>query len=205
MLHVGLTGGIGSGKSSVAKILSGKGAVCLDADLMVREMLGPNQEVGRLVADAFGEELLSPDGGVDRKRLAARVFDSESDRKRLEAIVHPRVLSRRRQMIEAIRRERGDDAVVITEAALIFEAGTVSEFDQVMLVTAPVAVRKARLEAAGWNAAEIERRMAAQWPDSAKIPLARWVVDNGQSESHTRFQIETIWPVLKEGARAARR
>jgi dephospho-CoA kinase len=205
VLHVGLTGGIGSGKSSVAKILSGKGAVCLDADLMVREMLGPNQEVGRLVADAFGEELLSPDGGVDRKRLAARVFDSESDRKRLEAIVHPRVLSRRRQMIEAIRRERGDDAVVITEAALIFEAGTVSEFDQVMLVTAPVAVRKARLEAAGWNAAEIERRMAAQWPDSAKIPLARWVVDNGQSESHTRFQIETIWPVLKETARASKR
>jgi dephospho-CoA kinase len=205
VLHVGLTGGIGSGKSTVATIFSEMGAVCLDADLLVREMLGAGQEAARLVADTFGEEILAPDGGVDRKRLAARVFACEPDRKRLEAIVHPRVLSKRRQLLEAIRRERGETAVVITEAALIFEADTSSEFDQVILVTAPEAVRKARLAAAGWDAAEIEARMAAQWPDSAKIPLARWVVDNGRSEDQTRFQIQTIWPVLKECARAAKR
>jgi dephospho-CoA kinase len=205
VLHVGLTGGIGSGKSTVARIFSEMGAVCLDADLLVREMLGPGQEAASLVADAFGAEILTPDGGVDRKRLAARVFVSESDRKRLEAIVHPRVLSKRRQLLESIRRERGEAAVVITEAALIFEAGTASEFDQVILVTAPEPIRKARLAAVGWDSEEIERRMAAQWPDTAKIPLARWVVDNGRSENHTRFQIETIWPVLKETARASKR
>ena len=202
MLHVGITGGIGSGKSTVARMLGELGAQVLDADRIVRELLGPGQEGAANVREAFGEAFVGPDGSVDRKALAARVFGDPEARGRLESILHPLVISRRRQRLAEIREQQGRSAVVVSEAALIFEAGTRKEFDRVLLVTAPETVRKARLEAAGWDPVEAERRMASQWPDSRKLPLADWVVDNGADEEYTRGQVAALWPVLQEAARA---
>lgn len=204
MLHLGLTGGIGSGKSAVARMFAQRGAVVLDADRIARQILEPGQEAARLVGDAFGDDVLDARGGVDRKALAAKVFTDAEARRRLEAIVHPRIVARRREMLLTFRRLYGTGTLVVTEAALIFEADTKGEFDQVMLVTAPVEVRRHRLLAMGWDPAEIERRMAAQWPDSLKIPLARWVIDNGGPEEQTRAQVAALWPTLQELARAAR-
>jgi dephospho-CoA kinase len=204
MLHVGLTGGIGSGKSSVADMFGDLGAVVLDADRIVRDLLSQGGRAAGPVAEAFGADVLEPSGSVNRKTLAAVVFNDPGARRRLEAILHPLVLAERRRMLLEIEREKGTGAIVVTEASLIFEAHTVAEFDAVILVTAPEPVRKARLMDAGWDAGEVERRMAAQWPDSAKAPLADYVIDNGGSSSDARARVEALWQQLKERSRAAR-
>ncbi len=193
MLHLGLTGGIGSGKSTVARMFGQMGAVILDADTLVRGMLEPGQEAAKAVAEALGSHVLNEDGGVNRKVLAALVFGDEGARLRLEAILHPRVVAARRERVQALAAQGASGAVVIAEAALIFEAGTWTEFDGVILVTAPAELRKTRLKAAGWDEGEVLRRMAAQWPEERKSELADWVVDNGGSEGDTRSQVRTLW------------
>lgn len=193
MLHVGLTGGIGSGKSTVARMFAQLGAVVLDADRIARELTGAGCEATGLIAAEFGPGVLGPGGGVDRKALAAAAFGDEAKRLRLESFLHPRIIARRRELLARIAAERGDAAVVVSEAALIFEAGTQAEFDAVILVTAPEEVRRARLEAAGWPPEAVEARMASQWPDARKIPLARWVVDNGGDRAATMARVARIW------------
>ncbi len=202
MFNLGLTGGIGSGKSTVARMFADLGAVVLDADELVREMLGPGGEAVDAVAEAFGQGVLHPEGPVDRKKLAQRVFGDEDARMRLEAIIHPRVVAARRRRIQEKARRLGPDAVFLSEAALIFEANTWPEFDAIVLVIAPIEVRKARLLAAGWPPEDIERRMAAQWPDDRKATLADWVVDNGGTDAHTRAQVEVLWKRFKAMAKA---
>lgn len=193
MLHIGLTGGIGSGKSTVARMFGQLGAVVLDADRIARELTGPGCEATGLIAAEFGAAVLGPDGEVDRKALAAAAFGDGAKRGRLESILHPRIVARRREMLADIARESGAGAVVVSEAALIFEAGTRSEFDGVVLVTAPEEVRRARLAAAGWAPETVRARMASQWPEETKIPLARWVVDNGGDPAATLAQVRRIW------------
>lgn len=203
MLHLGLTGGIGSGKSTVASLFRELGAHTLDADAIARELTGPGGAACRAVADAFGPEALRADGAVDRPRLAARVFGNPEARGILERILHPRILHRRRELLEGIREARGEGAVVVTEAALIFEAGTVEEFDRVILVTAPLEVRRRRSLEAGWAPEEFEGRVASQWPDGRKAPLADFVVDNGGDLEGTRRQVEAIWrEISRRGAKA---
>lgn len=193
MLNIGLTGGIGSGKSTVARMFGQVGAVIIDADALVRHMLGPGQEAARAVVEAFGPQVLDPGGGVNRQALADLVFRDEDVRRRLEALLHPRVVAARRERVRALEAEGPPGTVVIAEAALMFEAGTWTEFDGVILVAAPAELRKARLEAAGWDESEVVRRMAAQWPEERKVELADWVVDNGGPEEDTRFQVRTLW------------
>ncbi len=201
MFTVGLTGGIGSGKSTVARILAEMGAVTLDSDLLVREMLAPGGRAVAAVSQAF-EGVLSPDGGIDRKALADRVFADPEARRLLESILHPLVVKERRERFRAIREEKGEDAVVVSEAALIFEAGTAGEFDATILVTAPREVRRARLRAAGWSEGEMDRRASAQWDDDRKRPLADFVVDNGGDPERTRREVERVWQQLMERIRA---
>jgi dephospho-CoA kinase len=193
MLNLGLTGGIGSGKSAVARMFADLGAATLDSDALVRSFLGPGQKGTAAVAAVFGDDVLGADGAVDRRRLGAMVFGDEEARAKLEGILHPMVIATRREWIEERRKEMGPGAVTVAEAALIFEAGTWPEFDGVVLVTAPVEVRKARLLSAGWDEAEVERRMAAQWTDERKAALSDWIVDNGGDEGATRAQVEVLW------------
>ncbi len=193
MLNLGLTGGIGSGKSAVARMFAALGAATLDSDALVRELLGPGQKGAYAVAALFGGEVLGADGAVDRRRLGALVFDDAQARVRLEGILHPMVVAARREWIEARRHDMGPGAVTVSEAALIFEAGTWRDFDGVILVAAPLEVRKERLLRAGWEEAEVERRMAAQWTDERKASLADWIVDNGGDEGTTRAQVEVLW------------
>jgi len=201
LFHAGLTGGIGSGKSTVARLFAEKGAITLDADCLIREMLAPGGRAVAAVARAF-EGVEGPDGGIDRRALADRVFADPGARKRLESILHPLVVSERRKRLEAIREERGEDAIVVSEAALIFEAATAGEFDATILVTAPLEVRRERLRAAGWPDGEMDRRAAAQWGDERKRPLADFVVDNGGDLDRTRREVDRVWEKLRERSRA---
>jgi dephospho-CoA kinase len=203
MIHIGLTGGIGSGKSTVARMFGDFGAVVLDADRISRELTGPGCEASALICAEFGQEVMAPDGSVDRKALAAAVFGDEAGRRRLEGILHPRIVARRRGILNDVRRSRGEGAIVVSEAALIFEAGTQGEFDAVILVTAPEAARRERLEKAGWDLAAVGARMASQWPDEKKRPLARWVVENGGDPETTRGQVKRIWAEIQGGIRHA--
>lgn len=198
VLHVGLTGGMGAGKSTVAALLREKGAETLDADRMVRQMLAPGGEAVEPILTAFGERLRDSQGGVDRRALAALAFQDSAVRARLEAILHPRVVARRRGLLGEIARRRGVPTVVVSEGALIFEAGTQGEFDAVILVTAPRGVRLKRLAAAGWDPDEAKRRMDAQWEDHRKAPLADFVVDNGGDLEKTRVEVDRLWEALQD-------
>jgi len=201
MVHAGLTGGIGSGKTAVAGMFAALGAVVLDADDLARELTGPGSEAARAAEEALGPGLLSPDGALDRAAAARRVFGDGEARRRLEALLHPRIVALRRERLAEILEERGAGTVVVSEAALIFEAGTRAEFDCVVLVTAPAPVRLARLEARGMARAEAEGRMAAQWDDARKALLADYVVDNGGGTEATRAQVARVWDALCRRAR----
>lgn len=199
MLHVGLTGGIGSGKSAVARMFKKRGALILDSDKIVRKLLRKGNEGFDEVAAAFGKAVLAQNGSISREKLAAKVFADESGRKKLEAILHPLVVLKRREMIKELEESRKRPVMVVSEAALIFEAGTRSEFDKVILVTAPEETRIQRLVKKGLTERSIRERMRAQWGDRKKTSLADFVIDNGGTARETEGQVDRIWRALSEG------
>lgn len=216
MLRVGLTGGLGSGKSTVASMLRDAGFHVLEADAIARALMEPGQEVFRGIVQAFGSEVVRPDGTLDRPRLAALAFDG-GRLNELNRIVHPPVIAEQeRRMQELFAQD--PNAIAVLESALIFEAeawGTVphwrQRFDRILLVTAPddVKIRRflARILPAQPTAEEraaadsdARRRLAAQMPDSVKIPLADFVVDNSGSLEATRLQVQRIVTELRAAA-----
>src|SRR5690349_4290437 len=138
---VGLTGGIGAGKSAVAARLADHGALVIDADRLAREVVQPGTEGLAEVVDAFGPDILGPDGALDRPALGRRVFDDEAARRRLESIVHPRVRARTAELVAAAP----PDAVVVNDVPLLVEAGLAGAYEVVVIVLADEATRVARL------------------------------------------------------------
>lgn len=199
---VGLTGGIASGKSTVSAMLSQAGIPVVDADRLAREAVEPGRPAFREVVEAFGPEIVGPDGRLDRKRLAGIVFADPAARARLESIVHPRVFEgERATLADLARRQPGGVAVV--DAALLLEAGNHRWMDAVVLVIAPREAQVERLVARdGLTRAEAEARLAAQWPLEAKRPYADYEIDNGGSLEATRRQVAEVAAALRE--RAAR-
>ncbi|HEY1498154.1 MAG TPA: dephospho-CoA kinase [Acidobacteriaceae bacterium] len=206
MLRVGLTGSLGSGKSTVAAILREHGFHILEADAIARTMMQPGQPVFRAIAEHFGPSIIRADGSLDRSRLAALAF-SEGRLTELNQIVHPPVIAEQeRQMNDLFARD--PHAIVVIESALIFEAeawGTVPDwrrrFDRIILVTAPDDLKIQRFlgrvlppTATQQERAAAERdarqRLAAQLPDSVKIPHSGFVIDNAGSLEATRKQVE---------------
>ncbi len=217
-MRVGLTGGLGSGKSTVAAILREHGFHILEADAIARAMMQPGQEVFRRIVEGFGPSVVRPDGTLDRPRLAALAFGA-GRLSELNRIVHPPVIAEQeRRMDEIFADDPG--AIAVVESALIFEAeawGTVpnwpQRFDRVLLVTAPdeVKIRRflARAVPAGATPEERARaerdarsRLAAQLPDAVKIPLCDAVIDNSGSLEATRVQVDRIAAELRAAASA---
>lgn len=199
MLLVGLTGGIGSGKSTVARMLAERGAVLLDADVFSREALEPGTDAHAGVVRLFGRDVLRPDGRLDRAKIGQLVFTDEALRSKLERIVHPEVHRRSRDAIEALRET---DAVVVYDAALIYETGRQGEFDVMVVVTAPEDRRVARLVAKGMSEEDARRRMAAQLPLAEKAAVADVVLDNSGSAEELERQVDGLWRHLEARARA---
>ena len=192
LLIVGLVGRAGSGKSTVARALAADGAVVIEADRIGHEVTDRDPEVRRALAAEYGEAVYLADGSLDRRRVAARVFADPAARARLDRLVHPRILSRIRERIEALR-VAGFRDVVLIDAALMLEWGLERECDAVIAVTAPEEQQVARLmRARGWSEAEVRARLAAQRGNESFAAAADVALEN-------RGEIEE----LERAARAA--
>jgi dephospho-CoA kinase len=189
---VGLTGGIGSGKSTVARMLADRGAVIVDADLIAREVVEPGQPALAALAEAFGPEILASDGSLDRAALAARAFVTDEEKKRLEAITWPAIAEEFFRQIAAAPADR----VVVHDVPLLVEGTRRDDYGAVIVVEAPHEVRLDRLEARGVAREDAERRIALQASDEERRAVATWVVDNSSDLAHLEQQVTRIWPEL---------
>jgi dephospho-CoA kinase len=195
MLSVALTGNIGAGKTTVAKLFRGWGASIIDADQLVREVQAPGQPALERIAERFGPELIRADGTLDRVRLRALVLAQPGALADLNRIVHPEVHRRRHQLLEAARR-RGEQ-VVVTDIPLLFEAADPAEFDAVVLVDAPESIRRARLlESRDLSPQDVERLIAAQLPSPAKRARSDYVIDNSGSPAALEAAAAETWRAL---------
>ncbi|WP_131766773.1 dephospho-CoA kinase [Candidatus Protofrankia californiensis] len=194
MLRVGLTGGIGAGKSAVARLLADHGALVIDADELAREVVAPGTPGLQAVVEEFGSHLLGADGALDRAALGAVVFADPDARRRLEAITHPLVGA------QAARRmaDAPADAVVVYDVPLLVEAGLAGAYDVVVVVEAPRELRLARLADRGLPREQAQARMANQASDSARRAVADILVDNGGSLQDLRARVDEVWARLLE-------
>ena len=194
---IGLTGNIGSGKSTVARMLGELGADVIDADQVARDVVKPGLPAHDEIVAEFGRDVIAADGTIDRKVLGARVFGDTAARRRLEAITHPRIAMETQRRIGASKAP-----VVVYEATLLVENGIHKAMDGLIVVTAPEEQQVARVVARdGLAAEEVERRLAAQWPAAKKAAEADWVVSNEGSVADLRRQVEAVWKELHEGQR----
>jgi dephospho-CoA kinase len=198
MLMVGLTGGIGAGKSTVAALLTSRGAVTIDADEIAREVVEPGTPTLAKLVERFGPEILRPDGSLDRPALAAVAFVDDETRKELEAITHPAIGA------EFLRRvaEAPPDAVVVHDVPLLVESKRGFEYAAVIVVEAPLETRLDRLEARGVPRDDARRRIGLQATDEDRRKVATWVVDNTGDLAHLEEQIADIWTELERRAPA---
>ncbi len=202
-LIVGLTGGIASGKSTVARIFQELGAYVIDADELARRVVAPGTPGWREVVETFGEGYLTPDGDIDRKRLAGLVFRDYHAKRRLEAIIHPKVIQLRREITEGILRE-DPGALIIFDVPLLIESGLHKNMDRVIVVWVPTEVQIARLmDRDGLDLQGAEQRLRNQMPLNEKLPFAHYVVDNSGTLQETRKQVEKIYGKLAALAQKA--
>lgn len=201
MIVIGLTGGPGTGKSTVAAMLARRGAAVIEADRLGHQAYAPGTEGWQAVVEAFGPEILGPDNTVDRARLGALVFADPEKLRRLNAIVHPII---RRLITEQLEKYRNAGArVVVVEAALLFEAGWDDLVDEVWVTQAPPEVAIARyVERTGLPEDEVRRRVAAQLDAAEKLRRAHRVIDTSGSLAEVERQVDRLWDELT--ARAAR-
>ena len=189
MLRIGLTGGIGSGKSTVSRLLGEHGAVVVDADVIAREVVAPGTQGLAAIVEAFGPTVLAADGSLDRPGLAAVVFADPEARRRLDGIVHPLVRARAGELEAAAPA----DAVVVHDVPLLAETGQGSSYDLVVVVEADPAVRVARLVQRGLTADDARARIAVQATDEQRRAIADVVLDNSGTPEQLAEQVDRFW------------
>ncbi len=216
MLRVGLTGSLGSGKSTAAQLFAARGAHVLNADGIGRELMQPGQPVYAAIVERFGKSILLPDQKLDRPAIARIVFSDKAALRDLNAIVHPSTLVRQAELVAKIAAA-DPYAIAIIESALIFETvhsgpkGWRSRFDRVILIIAPEADRIARFierthpnptpaERAALEA-EAHRRLAQQLPEEEKAKLADYILTNDGNLARLAAQVDRLWPDLQRAAR----
>jgi dephospho-CoA kinase len=198
MLRIGLTGGIGSGKSTVSALLAERGAVIVDADVLAREVVAAGTPGLAAVAEAFGRGVLGPDGSLDRPALAAVVFADPEARRRLDGIVHPLVRARAAELAAAAPQ----DAVVVHDVPLLVETGQAGAYDLVVVVAADAETRVARLVRRGLTEDDARARIAAQATDEQRRAVADVVLDNSGTPDELAAQVDRFWRERVEPARA---
>lgn len=196
-MRVGLTGGVASGKSTVSGILREMGAVVVDADEVARAVVAPGTEGLAAVVAEFGPEVLDDEGALDRRAVAALVFDEESARRRLEAIVHPLVRAEGRRLEAAAPPGR----IVVHDIPLLVESGQAGDFEAVVVVDVPEEVQLDRMvRDRGWSEEEARGRLAAQASREDRLAVATYVIDNTGSLAELRRRVEEVYAELASSA-----
>ena len=193
-MRIALTGGIGSGKSTVSRLLAEKGAIIVDADAIAREIVEPGEPALEEIRVAFGPEVIDADGRLRRSRLAEIVFDDPEALARLNAITHPRIAVRSAELLESAPA----DAVVVYDMPLLVEQGpqALTGWDAIVVVDAPDEVRLERLVARGVDREDGQRRMAAQVTRDARLAAADHVVDNSGDLASLERAVDALWTTL---------
>jgi dephospho-CoA kinase len=200
MLRVGLTGGIGAGKSEVSKRLAAQGAVVIDADVIAREVVAPGTDGLTAVIEAFGSGVLGPDGALDRALLGDIVFGDKQKLATLNSIVHPRVGDRMRELEESA----GPGSVVVHDVPLIAENGLAGAYDLVVVVDVPPRIQLDRLiRQRGMTREQAQARIAAQASREQRLSIAGIVVDNSGSLAELDRQVGELWSELRRRAPSA--
>lgn len=194
MKLVTLTGGIASGKSTVARMFRELGAEVVDADALAREVVQPGQPALEEIVAAFGREVLLPTGELDRRKLAQKVFSDPASRARLNTIVHPRVGERMRRVVEEIAGRR-PDAVVVLDVPLLFDVPLpeLESLPAVVVYASPQTQLRRLRERDGLTEEQAQQRLRAQRPLREKLARARWVVDNDGELARTAEQVRRLW------------
>lgn len=199
MLRVGLTGGIGSGKSAVTRLLAERGAVVVDADVVAREVVAPGTPGLAAVVEAFGEQVLRADGSLDREALGKRVFSDPEQLARLNAVVHPRIGERTAALLA--EAEASGARVLVHDVPLLVENGLTSLYDVVVVVAAEPATQLDRLvRLRGMAEQDAQARIDAQAPLADKLAAATHVVRNDGSREGLQAQVEQLWRELERRA-----
>jgi dephospho-CoA kinase len=200
VLRVGLTGGIGAGKSAVAARLAAQGAVIIDADAIARQVVAPGTPGLAEVTAAFGPGVLLPDGSLDRTRLGEIVFADPQLRARLNAIIHPLVGARMRELEDSVRGA----AIVVHDVPLIAENNLAGSYDLVVVVDVPPRIQLDRLvRYRGMPEDQARARMAAQASRQQRLAIAGIVIDNSGSLAELDRQVGDLWTELRRRAHAA--
>ena len=195
MLLVGLTGGIGAGKSTVANLLAERGAVVLDADQVARDVVEPDQPAFAALVEEFGPDIVGSDGRLDRAAVAAKAFSTPEGKAALDAITHPAIHAEfGRRMLEA-----PPDAIVVMDVPLLVESKTAAErgYEVVIVVEAPEDIRLDRLEGRGLDRSDAAARMRAQATDEERRAVATHLLDNGADHDALVAQVDTLWADLQ--------
>lgn len=199
MIKVGLTGSIGTGKSTVSEIFQKLGAYVIDADKVVHSLL-KDEKVKKEIADIFGNEVFDENGNIDRKKLASIVFNNPKMKKKLEEILHPKV----RQEIENFVKEvykKDKNAVVIAEIPLLIETGMYKNYDKVVVVYAPKEVQLKRLLKKGFSKEEALSRINSQMDIEEKVKCADIVIENTAGLKELEEKVKKVFEKLKEEAK----
>lgn len=197
MLLVGLTGGLGAGKSTVARMLADRGAVVVDADELARRAIDPGSPGFHKVVRVFGDDVVAEDGSIDRRALARIVFDDPEARRALESITHPEVF---RLLAQEVEGRRDTDDVVVFDAPLIVETGFDAATDVLVVVTLDPALQLERVVARGMDRAEAEGRIAAQASPEEREARADEVVRNDGDLEDLERQVAALWERLRREA-----
>ncbi|HEX6207442.1 MAG TPA: dephospho-CoA kinase [Actinomycetota bacterium] len=198
MLLVGLTGGLGAGKSTVARMLAERGAVIVDADELARRSIEPGTRGHRKVLEVFGDEVEAPDGSIDRRALADVVFGDPEARRALESITHPEVF---RMLAEEVERRRDTGDVVVFDAPLIVETGVDTAMDLLVVVAVAPETQVERVVARGMDRVEAEARIAAQASQEEREAKADVILRNEGDLRDLERQVDALWDRLRRESR----
>ena len=193
MARIGLTGGIGSGKSTVASMLAAKGAVVIDADQISREIVEPGQPALDEIVAVFGPGVLRDDGTLNRGELARLAFADKDQTKRLNAIMHPRISAESAARIAAAPA----GSIVVYDMPLLVETKQDSAVDHVIVVDVPVETQRERAIGRGLEAEDVDRRIEAQASREQRLAVAHTVIDNSGSIEKTQAQVDSLWASLQ--------
>jgi dephospho-CoA kinase len=203
MLRVGLTGGIASGKSTIARTFAGLGCYVMDADEIVTRLYRPGGAGHEALIHTYGREILRPDCEIDRPKLAAIAFQDQESATRLNQLIHPLVIAEQQRLMEAEeQRSRGHDLIAMVEATLLLESGGRERFDRIVVVDVDPETQIRRGVARGVDEAELRRRIARQMPREQRLAHADYVIDNNGDPASAETETRRVYECLRGDSRA---